>query len=430
MSKVQPSERHKQALYELLQGGLYRSPDSSDSDFIGAFITRAIQRFITEALEQEIADYLGRGYYQRCTKKTAMTGYRNGYEVSRLKTAEGAIPVEKPQLRDTQEPFHSRLWQLMKHRTPALENLVIESYVRGLSTRDIEDLFRDEEGRSLVSKDGVSELTDQLWDDYQAFCQRDLSSYDIEYLFVDAVFEAMRRQAGLKEGILVAWAITRDGRRVLIHMALGNKESYECWLNFFRDMISRGLKVPVLITSDGAPGLIRAIEEIWPRSLRQRCLVHKKQNILAKVPADAQAEIRAYIDGIWYAPTYEIGKQAAEAFIKQFENLYPSAIASFKDDMDASLQHLKCPAKHRKTIRTTNLIERAFGEQKRRTKIIPRFFTEKSCLKLVFATLIQASNRWHKVPMTIVEISQLIQLRKQLFELNNTEPTSQAVKVA
>jgi len=430
MSKIQPSERHKQALYDLLQGGLHRSQVSSDSGFIGAFIMRAIQRFVTESLEQEIADYLGRGYYQRRDKDTSMTGYRNGYEVSRLKTAEGAIPVEKPQLRDTQEPFQSRLWQLLKHRTPALENLVIESYVRGLSTRDIEDLFRDEEGRTLVSKDGVSELTDQLWDDYQAFCQRDLSSYDIEYLFVDAVFEAMRRQAGLKEGILVALAITRDGRRVLIHMALGNKESYECWLNFFRDMISRGLKVPVLITSDGAPGLIRAIEEIWPRSLRQRCLVHKKQNILAKVPADAQAEIRAYLDGIWYAPTYEIAKQAAQAFIKQFENLYPSAIASFKDDMVASLQHLKCPVKHRKTIRTTNLIERTFGEQKRRTKIIPRFFTEKSCLKLVFATLIRASARWHKVPMTIVEINQLIQLRKQLFKQNNPEPTSQTAKVA
>jgi len=217
---------------------------------------------------------------------------------------------------------------------------------------------------------------------------------------------------------------------VLIHLALGNKESYECWLNFFRDLINRGLKVPVLITSDGAPGLIKAIEEIYPHSLRQRCLVHKKQNILAKVPADAQAEIGAYLDGIWHAPTYEIAKQAAEVFIEKFKHLYPSAIASFKDDMDASLQHLKCPAKHRKSIRTTNLIERAFGEQKRRTKIIPRFFTEKSCLKLVFATLIRASARWNKVPMTIVEINQLMKLRKQLFKPHNPEPTSQNAKVA
>ncbi len=428
MRKIQPSERHKQALNELLTGGL--TAQSSDSSFIGEFIKRAIQRFVSEALEQEVADYLGRNYYQRRDEHTHTVGYRNGYETSRLKTAEGPIPVERPQVRDTDESFTSRLWQLLKHRTPALENLVIESYVRGLSTRDIEDIFSDENGHSLVSKDGVSELTDKLWDDYQAFSSRDLSGFEIEYLFVDAVFEAMRRQAGLKEGILAAWAICRDGQRTLIHLALGNKESHECWLDFFRDLINRGLKIPVLITSDGAPGLIKAIEQVWPKSLRQRCLVHKKQNILAKAPEDAQAEIRAYLDGIWYAPTYETGKQAAEAFIDRFEHLYPSAVASFKDDMDASLQHLKCPAKHRKPIRTTNLIERAFGEQKRRTKVIPRFFTEKSCLKLVFATLIRASTRWHKVPMTIKEQTELIQLRNQLFKPTDPKPTSQASKVA
>jgi len=430
MNKIQPSARYKQALNELLEGGLSQTQNDSNSTFIGAFISRALQRFVAESLEQEVADFLGRDYYQRRNTNEPLTGYRNGYENVRLKTAEGAIAVERPQVRNTEEPFKSQLWQLLKNRTPALENLVIESYVRGLSTRDIEDLFIDDEGRSLISKDGVSELTDQLWDDYQAFCKRDLSAYDVEYLFVDAVFEAMRRQIGLKEAVLVAWAITRDGQRVLIHMALGNKESYECWLDFFRNMISRGLNVPVLITSDGAPGLIKAIEEAFPNSLRQRCLVHKKRNILAKVPEDAQAEIRAYLDGIWFAPTYDTGKQAAQEFIRRFESFYPSAIASFKDDMGASLQHLKCPAKHRKAIRTTNLLERAFGEQKRRTKVIPRFFTEKSCLKLAFATLIRTSHRWRKVPMTIKEQLELTKLRKQLFKPIDPEPTSCGNKVA
>jgi len=430
MSKIQPSVLHKQALNELLEGGLRQTRNDSNSTFIGAFITRAIQRFVTEALEEEITDFLGRDYYQRRSSNDPLTGYRNGYETGRLKTAEGAIAVERPQVRDTEEPFQSRLWQLLKQRTPALENLIIESYVRGLSTRDVEDLFSDAEGHSLISKEGVSELTDQLWDDYQAFCQRDLSVFDIEYLFVDAVFESMRLQIGLKEAVLVAWAITRNGQRALIHMALGNKESYDCWIDFFRNMISRGLNVPVLITSDGAPGLIKAIEEAFPKSLRQRCLVHKKRNILAKLPEDAQSEIRAYLDGIWFAPTYDKGKQAAQEFVKRFEPLYPSAIASFKDDMEASLQHLKCPATHRKAIRTTNLLERAFGEQKRRTKVIPRFFTEKSCLKLAFATLIRASYRWRKVPMTVKEQLELIQLRKHLFKPLDPEPTQNISKVA
>jgi len=162
MNKVQPSERHKQALNEILQGGLKQLQNNSDSSLIGIFITCAIQRFVTEALKQEVADFLGRDYYQRRDASETLTDYRNGYEISRLKTAEGAIPVEKLQIHDTHKTFRSRLWQLLKHRTPALENLVIKSYVRGLSTRDLEDLFSDEEGRSLISKEGVSELTDQL----------------------------------------------------------------------------------------------------------------------------------------------------------------------------------------------------------------------------------------------------------------------------
>ena len=98
--------------------------------------------------------------------------------------------------------------------------------------------------------------------------------------------------------------------------------------------------------------------------------------------------------------------------------------------MEASLQHLKCPAKHRKAIRTTNLLERAFGEQKRRTKVIPRFFNEKSCLKLVFATLIRTSHRWRKVPMTVKEQLELTILRKQLFKPIEPEPTPCETKVA
>jgi transposase-like protein len=400
----------------------------SGSSFVGELIVRVLQRFVTEALEQEVMDFLGRGYYER--GEARRSGYRNGYETSRLKTAEGPIPVERPQVRDAEEPYTSALWRLLKQRTPALEKLAIEAFARGLSTRDIEELFRDEEGRTLISKDGVCDLTEQLWEEYKAFSERDLSNFQIEYLFVDAVYESMRERAGLKEGILVAWAITRSGARVLIHLALGNKESYDSWLEFLRDLVKRGLKPPILYTTDGAPGLIKAAEEIFPHALRQRCIAHKKRNILSKIPDAEQAEVRACLDEVWYASTYEQGKRAAQAFIETFENLYPSAVRSFKDDLDASLQHLKCPVKHRKAIRTTNLLERAFGEQRRRTKVIPRFFNEKSCLKLTFAALIRASDSWNKVPMTIKEQTELIKLREELYKPKDPTPTVKTSQVA
>ncbi len=124
-----------------------------------------------------------------------------------------------------------------------LESLVNDMYARGLSTRDVEDAFRDATGELLISESAVSEITDRLWEDYQAFITRDLSEVEVEYLFVDAVFEALRRH-GAKEALLVAWCIDSEGRKHLLHLAVGNKESERCWTEFFRNMLSRGLRLP------------------------------------------------------------------------------------------------------------------------------------------------------------------------------------------
>ena len=120
-----------------------------------------------------------------------------------------------------------------------LESLVNEMYARGLSTRDVEDAFRDATGELLISRSAVSEITDRLWEDYQAFISRDLSGVEVEYLFVDAVFESLRRH-GAKEALLVGWAIAADGGKHLLHLAVGNKESEACWTEFFRSLLSRG----------------------------------------------------------------------------------------------------------------------------------------------------------------------------------------------
>ncbi|WP_276968562.1 IS256 family transposase, partial [Metallibacterium scheffleri] len=193
-----------------------------------------------------------------------------------------------------------------------------------------------------------------------------------QYLFLDAVFEPLRRTGTVKDGVLVAWGILSDGRRALLHMAMGGTESRDSWLEFLRDMVRRGLKVPLSITTDGAPGLMSAVEEMWPKSLRVRCWAHKSRNVLDKVPEDARAEMKAYLAAVREAPTLDDGRQAAAALVAKFERLYPSAVRSFVDDLDASLAHLRLPAGHRKYMRTTNLIERSFEEERRRTKTIPR----------------------------------------------------------
>ena len=153
-------------------------------------------------------------------------------------------------------------------------------FARGLSTRDIEAAFRDAEGRSLLSRTAVSQVTERLWPEYEAFATRDLSEFALAYLFVDGVAE--RLHAGMpREAVLWAWGITEDGRKVLLHLAPGSKEDTASCTAFFEDLKRRGLPDPLLIVTDGAPGLIRAVETCFPRALRQRCLAHRMRKTRA-----------------------------------------------------------------------------------------------------------------------------------------------------
>jgi transposase-like protein len=148
-----------------------------------------------------------------------------------------------------------------------------------------------------------------LWADYQAFCQRDLSGFAVEDLFLDGVYESLRRVGSVKEALL--------------HLALGNKESTSAWREFGRDMQRRGRPIPTLVCTDGAPAAIAAVEEVYPRSLRQRCTMHKTRNILDKVPQAAQAEVKAAVRAIWEAPNRATADLLVKDFIERFDQRYP-----------------------------------------------------------------------------------------------------------
>jgi putative transposase len=406
MERVAPSTVLRQELDHLL----HPRPAQEADDPAGALIRLAARVVLQDALEAEQTDFIGRDRYERGARK----GHRNGYEPGHLDTAEGRLEVKVPQVRGTDTTYRSSLMTFLGQHTEVLSKLATEMYARGLSTRDIEDAFTDATGVCLLSKSAVSEVTETLWEEYEAFQQRDLSGFALEYLFVDAVYESLRQQAGVKEAVLVAWGILSDGSKVLLHLDLGNKESYDAWLSFFRSMKRRGLTDPVSVTTDGAPGLIRAVTEVLPHSLRIRCWFHKMQNILSKLPQSAFEEVRAHLRAVRDAATHEAGKQAAAAVLQKFSAVYPSAMKSFEDDLEASLSHLKLPADHRVNCRTTNLVERGFLEERRRTKTLPRFFDEKSCLKLVFGTLIRAAHRWRRIRVTELQAAQLQRLRLEL----------------
>ncbi|MGD8486491.1 MAG: IS256 family transposase [Chloroflexota bacterium] len=379
--RIAPSARIEEAIEALLLDGLDEPDRLSELGRLGA------QLVIQRAVEEEVAAFLGRARYERAPDAR---GSRNGHRPRRIQTAEGELTVAVPQVRDSLTRFVSTTIPDTRAivRTRPLEALVIGAYVRGLSDRDIESLAA-EAGLGRISRTTVSGVCRELRDRYRAFRARSLAEVRLLALFLDAIYLPVRPD-GPKEGVLVAWGFTTTGERVLLDVCLGQRERHEDWLELGRGLTARGLRSPLLVVADGAPGLIRAVTELWPEAERQRCTVHRLRNVLAKLPKrdDLQARVRA---AYWAALDGATGPAEAEAALRalvgSLEREYPSAAACLAEDLAALTVHLAYPLRLRKRLRSTNLLERSLGEVRRRTKVIGRFPGETSCLTLAWAVM-------------------------------------------
>jgi transposase-like protein len=375
------------------------------------FLITAGKYFIEEALEEEVSDFLDRARYSRKRRaELDFRGYRNGYQESTIRTQSGRMRLKRPRVRQSPEPFESRIYERINALEENLKQLVLESYVRGLSTRDIEETFQDKAGKPLLSRTAVSKLTPRLNEEYEKFQSRDLSTIDPVYMFVDAVFESVRKLTN-NQAIFCAWAITSSGEKIMLSLSVATAETTEAWSCFFEEMIKRGLRQPVMLISDGAQSIINAIERKFPKSDRQRCIAHKMRNILSKVPKEYQELIKQSVTAVYYAPEYKTAELLASDLIDRYSKQFPKAVNSFVEDLEACIIHLKYPSSHHKYIRTTNLIERAFGEEKRRTKVMPQHQSEQGAIGLVFAVLIRASEKWTRIKMTNLELTTLKNIR-------------------
>ena len=239
------------------------------------------------------------------------------------------------------------------------------------------------------------------------------SNADITYLFVDGIAERLHLGQP-REAVLAAWGILADGKKALLHLAPGTKEDTASCREFFQDMGRRGLPDPLLVVSDGAPGVIRALEECFPRALRQRCLAHKMRNLQSKVPDDIWPEFHARARACYQAASPALARLLRDDIVATYDGDLPSAVACLEDDFEACIAHLRFPLAHRRAIRTTNLLERLFGEERRRTKVIPHAFGERAVLKLMYAALIRAAERWRAVKVTEFERRQMTAVRQDL----------------
>ena len=387
---VPPSAEIEAQIDRLLAVGVGENPRESLSELARLGARLIIQR----AVEDEFDAWLGRSRYERRPEyqrglRNYETGLRNGFRSRRVQTAEGELQVEIPQVREAAETFASKLFPRTPKllRTEPLKALVIGAFVRGLSMRDVESLC-EQAGLGKLSKSTASRICEELKDRFEAFKRRDLYEIRLVALFLDATFISVR-PSGPKEGVLVAWGFTDEGERVLLAVMLGMRESFEDWQALGRDLIARGLGAPMLIVADGAPGLIKAIEQCWPASDRQRCCVHRARNLYAKRPERERDRVKhAYWQALDDAINERDAKQRLQALVDELDKGgFTAAAKCLADDLDALVVHLRYPIRHRRRWRSTNLLERSLGEVKRRTKVMGRLPGEDSCLTLVWAVL-------------------------------------------
>jgi transposase-like protein len=368
------------------------------------------QLMLQKAVELEVTEFLGRDHYQRSTD-CLLRGYRNGYEDKQVQTGEGPLHLKMPQVRNTIDAFESVWLRSLVRRRDRLAALIPQLYIKGMSTRDIEAALSDTLEIEGVSKSTVSALCGQLKHDFDRWQNRDLSAVDLLYLFCDGIYLRLRPEDPKAVAVLCAYGIKSDGRKVLLHLAVGDKESTVCWKSFFEDLKQRGLTDPLLTVIDGNSGLRKAVRECLPGSWVQRCQVHRMRNILCKLPEKARPGLKKLIQKACTAQSHKSGLEQAQAVVAMYREQFPEAMKCLATGLEECLTALRFPETHRKRIRTTNLLERLFGEGQRRSKVIPQFMNERSGLSLMFAVLVDASAGWRGVKMTPAVSQELEALR-------------------
>jgi putative transposase len=406
MRKVTPADQFRKQLMDAV--------GEASLGFSG-YCRLAAQAMLQTAMEVEVAEFLGRGSYVRRGKDQA--AYRNGFKRRRISTGEGPVELFVPQTRNGREPFQTAVLGAFQRRSETLEALIPQLYVKGLSVRDVSDTFQqvlEDEGLSPAT---ASRVAQQIHEDFAAWRTRPLAGYEVLYLFVDGMHLKLDPERQEPQPVLIAYGILWNGKKVLLHLDVGDRESYEACVGFLRDMIERGLRPPLLYCSDDCPGLRKALKKVWPRSLAQKCQAHKMRNILGKLPQGVQQEVKKQIHRVFYAKDYAEGMRRGQELIETYRDRYPRAMECLEKSLAECLTCLKLPESHRRRVRTTNSLERLIEEGRRRTKVLGPAPNEEAGLSLVHAVLVDVSKRWRGIRMLPQDLEKLAVLRAEVAPL-------------
>lgn len=404
--KVSPADGFRKALMEAV--------GEASLDFSG-YCRLAAQAMLQAAMEVEATEFIGRSSYERRT--AGQSTYRNGFKRRKVTTGEGAVELFVPQTREGVEPFQTAILGAFQRRSEVLEAMIPQLYVKGLSVRDISDTLREVLEDEGVSPATASRVAQTIREDFEAWRTRSLAGYDVLYLFVDGMYLKLHPDRDEKQPVLMAYAILWSGKKVLLHLDVGDRESYEACVGFLRDMTERGLRTPLLYASDDCPGLRKALKAVWPKSLPQKCQAHKMRNVLGKLPRGVQGEMKRQIHRAFHAKSYEEGLRRGRTLIDQYRDRYPRAMECLAKSLEECLTCLKLPESHRRRVRTTNSLERLIEEARRRTKVLGPMPNEEAGLSLIHAVLIDVSKHWRGIKITTNDLEKLNALRAEVAPL-------------
>lgn len=363
---------------------------------LGERVRSEVKRLLEEALEAERTDWLGAGRYVR--DEAGRRDYRNGYYRRDLGTCLGLL--RRLRVPRTRRGCRSQLLRRYQRRQESVNGLVCEAFLRGVSTRQVGEVLEPVLGESY-SAQTVSRIARRLDQAVRAFHQRRLRDEYI-YIFLDGVVLKVRDGSGQvrRRWGLVAYGITAEGRREVIAYQLARGESETSWTAFLQGMFLRGLEGRGLrlVVVDGSKGLRAALALVWPHVPLQRCWAHKLRNIADKVPKKEGSCVREAA-AMYQAPSRHTAQRIFQRWARKWRPTRPRAVASVGRDLEELLTFYAFPAAHWRKIRTTNIIERAFREVRRRTRPMSSFTNPASCDRIVFGVISHLNRSWERKPL-------------------------------
>jgi len=362
------------------------------------FTRGRISEWIQDLLEEEVVEFLGRRKSERRVAVDAPEGYRNGYgKVRRLSMMAGTIELRRPRLRGLEQRFESRILPLFVRRTEEVSELLPQLYLHGLAQGDFELALRGLLGEGApLSPSSIERLRAKWQLEYEAWRSRRLDNLELVYVWADGLYV----KAGLedsKAALLVIIGALTDGRKVLLAIEAGQRESKESWARVLRDLFARGLQPWKVTVADGHLGIWSALGELCPAGEEQRCWNHRLTNVIDLLPKREWPAAKELLRQIPYAETRAACERLRDQFAARYRKHYPKAVQTLCRDWDRMVTFYRFPKGHWIHLRTTNVVESPFSAVRLRTDAARRYKKVANAEALIWKILTIAEKKFRRL---------------------------------